>query len=44
MNTQSPAQSSRTASTTMNAMVFDDYGSADVIHQASVPIPRRLPG
>lgn len=28
----------------MNAMVFDDYGSADVIHHAQVPLPRRLPG
>ena len=28
----------------MQAVVYDDYGDADVLHLASLPIPRRLPG
>ncbi|WP_417738165.1 NAD(P)-dependent alcohol dehydrogenase [Rosistilla oblonga] len=29
---------------TMQAIVYDDYGEADVLHRAELPIPRRLPG
>ncbi|WDQ15018.1 NAD(P)-dependent alcohol dehydrogenase [Rhodopirellula sp. P2] len=29
---------------TMNAMVYEDYGDASVLHQREVPIPERLPG
>ena len=28
----------------MQAMVYDDYGTADVLHPAIQPLPRRLPG
>ncbi|KAA5542786.1 NAD(P)-dependent alcohol dehydrogenase [Roseiconus nitratireducens] len=28
----------------MNAIVYDDYGSPDVLHRATRPIPQRLPG
>ncbi|SMP67070.1 NADPH2:quinone reductase [Neorhodopirellula lusitana] len=29
---------------TMHAMVYDDYGDADVLHSSTVPVPERLPG
>lgn len=31
-------------STTMRAIVYDDYGDASVLHEADVPVPNRLPG
>ena len=42
--TEAQSQSPRVSATTMNAMVFDDYGDADVLHLAEVPLPHRLPG
>jgi NADPH2:quinone reductase len=30
--------------TVMRAMVYEDYGDAEVLHPAEVPIPNRLPG
>ncbi len=29
---------------TMQAVVYDDYGDADVLHVATIAVPRRLPG
>lgn len=32
------------AKSRMRAMVYDDYGDADMLHEAQLEVPRRLPG
>lgn len=45
MSTQADSeQRIEQAAETMQAMVYDDYGDARVLHRASIPVPRRLPG